>query len=252
MITGGSRGIGLATAKLLVAEDAKVLLVARSERDLEQAVAECGGRAEILAADITVSDAAERIVAACEQRFGRVDALVNNAGMTRMAALDELTDSDWQDQWELHVMAPMRLMRAAAPRMAAAGWGRIVNVCSSSGKRPSQRNGAYSVTKAAQLSLSRTYADAFAPQSVLVNAIAPGVVRTGLWLDEGGLADQVAAQQGVDRDEVIAGLGDKIPLGRIGTEEEIAAVIAFLCSERASNVAGAAWSVDGGTVPTIL
>jgi 3-oxoacyl-[acyl-carrier protein] reductase len=252
VITGGSRGIGLATARLLAAEGARLLLVARSERDLAAAADQCEGRAEVLAIDITAPDAAERVVATCEQRFGSVDALVNNAGMTKMAALDELTDSDWQDQWELHVMAPMRLMRAAAPRMAAAGWGRIVNVCSSSGKRPSQRNGAYSVTKAAQLSLSRTYADAFAPQGVLVNAIAPGVVRTGLWLDEGGLADQVAARQGVDRDEVIAGLGDKIPLGRIGTEEEIAAVIAFLCSERASNVAGAAWSVDGGTVPTIL
>jgi 3-oxoacyl-[acyl-carrier protein] reductase len=252
VITGGSRGIGLATAKLLAAEDARLLLVARSEGDLTNAADECDGQAEVLPVDITAPDAAEQIAAACEQRFGRLDALVNNAGMTRMATLDELTDADWQDQWELHVMAPMRLMRAAAPRMAAAGWGRIVNVCSSSGKRPSQRNGAYSVTKAAQLSLSRTYADAFAPQGVLVNAIAPGVVRTGLWLDEGGLADQVAAQQGVDRDEVIAGLGDKIPLGRIGTEDEIAAVIAFLCSERASNVAGAAWSVDGGTVPTIL
>jgi 3-oxoacyl-[acyl-carrier protein] reductase len=252
VITGGSRGIGLATARLLAAEGARLLLVARSESDLVDAAGQCDGRAEVLAADITEPDAAEQVLAACEQRFGRVDALVNNAGMTKMAALDELTDSDWQDQWELHVMASMRLMRVAAPRMAAAGWGRIVNVCSSSGKRPSQRNGAYSVTKAAQLSLSRTYADAFAPQGVLVNAIAPGVVRTGLWLDEGGLADQVAARQGVDRDEVIAGLGDKIPLGRIGTEGEIAAVIAFLCSERASNVAGAAWSVDGGTVPTIL
>jgi 3-oxoacyl-[acyl-carrier protein] reductase len=252
VITGGSRGIGLATARLLAAEGARLLLVARSEADLANAAERCGGRAEILVADITEPDAGERVIAACEQRFGRVDALVNNAGMTKMAALDELTDADWLDQWELNLMAPMRLMRAAAPRMAAAGWGRIVNVCSSSGKRPSQRNGAYSVTKAAQLSLSRTYADAFAAENVLVNAIAPGVVGTGLWLDEGGLADQVAAEQGVDRDDVIAGLGDKIPLGRIGTEEEIAAVIAFLCSERASNVAGAAWSVDGGTVPTIL
>jgi 3-oxoacyl-[acyl-carrier protein] reductase len=252
VITGGSRGIGLATARLLAAEGARLLLVARSESDLVDAADQCDGRAEVVAADITEPDVADQIVAACEQHFGRVDVLVNNAGMTKMIALEELTDSDWQEQWELHVMASMRLMRAAAPRMAAAGWGRIVNVCSSSGKRPSQRNGAYSVTKAAQLSLSRTYADAFAPQGVLVNAIAPGVVGTGLWLDDGGLADQVAAQQGVDRDEVISGLGDKIPLGRIGSEDEIAAVIAFLCSERASNVAGAAWSVDGGTVPTIL
>lgn len=252
VITGGSRGIGLATAKLLAAEEAQLLLVGRSEQALVAAAAACGAHAEILAADITEPDAGERVVAACEQQFGRVDALVNNAGITRMAALDELTDDDWREQWELNVMAPMRLMRAAAPRMAAAGWGRIVNVCSSSGKRPSQRNAAYSVTKAAQLSLSRTYADAFAPQGVLVNAVAPGVVGTGLWFGEGGLADQVAARQGIDRERVIAGLGDKIPLGRIGTEDEIAAVIAFLCSERASNVAGAAWSVDGGSVPTIL
>jgi NAD(P)-dependent dehydrogenase (short-subunit alcohol dehydrogenase family) len=82
--------------------------------------------------------------------------------------------------------------------------------------------------------------------------VTPGVVGTGLWLDEGGLADQVAAAEGVDRDEVITALGTKIPLGRVGTEEEIAAVIAFLCSERASNVTGAAWSVDGGTVPVII
>jgi 3-oxoacyl-[acyl-carrier protein] reductase len=254
VITGGSRGIGLATARLLAAEGAALLLVGRSEDALAAAAGECAGAAsvETLAADVTDPAAGELIVAACEQRLGRVDALVNNAGAMRAIALDELTDDDWQHQWELHVMAPMRLMRAAAPRMAASGWGRIVNVCSSSGKRPSQRNGAYSVTKAAQLSLSRTYADAFAARGVLVNAVAPGVVGTGLWFDEDGLADQVAAQQGADREQVIAGLGDKIPLGRIGTEDEIAAVIAFLCSERASNVAGAAWSVDGGTVPTIL
>jgi 3-oxoacyl-[acyl-carrier protein] reductase len=252
VITGGSRGIGLATARLLAAEDARLLLVGRTEQALAAAAAQCGDRAETLALDVTDPDAGDRVVAECERRFGRIDALVNNAGTTKMVALDRLSDADWQEQWDLHVMAPMRLMRAAAPRMAATGWGRIVNVCSSSGKRPSQRNAAYSVTKAAQLSLSRTYADAFASQGVLVNAVAPGVVGTGLWFDEGGLADQTAAQQGVDRERVIAGLGDKIPLGRIGTEDEIASVIAFLCSDRASNVAGAAWSVDGGAVPTII
>ncbi len=252
VVTGASRGIGLATARLLAAEGASVLLVARSGAALEQVAAELGPGAQWLAADVTEPGAAERIVDACAERFGRVDALVNNAGTTKMVALDALTDADWQEQWELHVMASMRLMRAAAPRMADAGWGRIVNVCSSSGKRPSLRNAAYSVTKAAQLSLSRAYADAFAARNVLVNAVAPGVVGTGLWLDEGGLADQVAATTGADREQVIASLGDKIPLGRIATEDEIAAVIAFLCSKRASNVVGAAWSVDGGTVPTIL
>jgi 3-oxoacyl-[acyl-carrier protein] reductase len=252
VITGGSRGIGLATAQLLADEGAALLLVGRDERALAEAAAACGERAEVLAIDVTDPDAGERVAAACEQRFGRIDALVNGAGMTKLAGLDELTDADWQAQWEIHVMAPMRLMRAAAPRMADAGWGRIVNVCSSSGKRPSQRNAAYSVTKAAQLSLSRTFADAYAGQGVLVNAVAPGVVETGMWLDAGGLADQTAAREGIDREQALANAGAKLPLGRVGTPDEIAAVIAFLCSERASNVVGAAWSADGGAVPTIL
>jgi 3-oxoacyl-[acyl-carrier protein] reductase len=149
-------------------------------------------------------------------------------------------------------MAPMRLMRECAPRMERRGGGRIVNVCSSSGKRPSLTNVAYSVTKAAQLSLSRAWADAWAGRGVLVNAVAPGPVDTGMWLDEGGLADQAAAARGVTRDEALDAARGKIPLGRFGGEDEIASVIAFLCSERASNVVGAAWSVDGGAVPTIL
>jgi 3-oxoacyl-[acyl-carrier protein] reductase len=252
VITGGSRGIGLATAKLLAAEGAALLLVGRDERALAEAAAACGDRAEALALDVVEADAGDRVLAACEQRFGRVDALVNGAGMTRLATLDELSDADWQAQWEINVMAPMRLMRAVAPRMAEAGWGRIVNVCSSSGKRPSQRNAAYSVAKAAQLSLSRTFADAYADRGVLVNAVAPGVVGTGMWLDEGGLADQVAAREGIAREQAVADAGAKLPLGRIGTPEEIAAVIAFLCSEQASNIVGAAWSADGGAVPTIL
>ena len=146
-------------------------------------------------------------------------------------------------------MAPMRLMRAAAPRMAARGGGRIVNVCSSAGKRPSLTNAAYSVTKAAQLSLSRVFADAHAAEGVLVNAVAPGAVASPLWLADGGLADQVAAAKGISRDEAIEAQASKIPMGRFGTPEEVAGIVVVLCSEVASNVSGAAWSVDGGAVP---
>jgi 3-oxoacyl-[acyl-carrier protein] reductase len=239
VVTGASRGIGLATARALEAEGARVLGVAR-------------GEGADLALDVTEPDAAERVVQECVERFGSIDVLVNNAGTSRLRDLDELTDAEWQEQLDLHVMAPMRLMRAAAPLMAEKGWGRIVNVCSSSGKRPSLSNAAYSVSKAAQLSLSRVFADTYAAEGVLVNAVAPGPVDTPLWLAEGGLADQTAAAQSKTRDEVLEAARSKIPLGRFGSEEEIAAVVVFLCSEAAANVAGAAWSVDGGSVPTIV
>jgi 3-oxoacyl-[acyl-carrier protein] reductase len=172
--------------------------------------------------------------------------------MTAVRSVEELTDAEWQDQWELHVMAPMRLMRTAAPKMAERGWGRIVNVCSSSGKRPSGTNMAYSVTKAAELSLSRAFADLYASKGVLINAVAPGPVGGELWLAPGGLADQQAQARASTREEVLEATVARTPRGRLGSEEEIAAVIAFLCSEAASNVAGAAWSVDGGTVPVII
>jgi 3-oxoacyl-[acyl-carrier protein] reductase len=255
IVTGASRGIGLATASALAGDGARVLLVARGEDALADAARACatgGGEAAALALDVTEDDAGDRAVAACEEHFGGVDVLVNNAGTSQVRALDELTDDDWRSQWELNVMASLRMMRAAAPRMAERGWGRIVNVCSSSGKRPSASNAAYSVAKAAQLSLSRAYADAYAGRGVLVNAVAPGPVASSLWTGEGGLADQAAKQKGVTREDALADAAAKIPLGRFASEDEIAAVIVFLCSERASDVAGAAWSVDGGTVPTIV
>ena len=252
IVTGASRGIGLATARLLAAEGVSLLLIARDGQALNAAAAECGERTRTLAIDVTDPDAAAQALELCQAEFGGVDALVNNAGATRARPMDELTDAEWHEQWDLHVMAPMRFMRAAAPRMEARGAGRIVNVCSSSGKRPSLTNVAYSVTKAAQLSLSRAWADAWAARGVLVNAVAPGPVDTGMWLDEGGLADQAAAARGTTRDEALDAARAKIPLGRFGTEDEIAAVIAFLCSTHAANVAGAAWSVDGGAVPLII
>jgi 3-oxoacyl-[acyl-carrier protein] reductase len=237
VVTGASRGIGAAVARLLEDEGARVLRVSRTEG---------------FEADVTDPAAAERIVDECEERFGAIDVLVNNAGTSEAKPLDRLEDADWQAQWELHVMAPMRLMQAAAPRMAARGGGRIVNVCSSAGKRPSLTNAAYSVTKAAQLSLSRVFADAHAAGGVLVNAVAPGAVQTPLWMAEGGLADQVAAAKGITREEAIEAQASKIPTGRFSTEDEVAGIVLVLCSDLASNVSGAAWSVDGGAVPIIL
>ena len=250
VVTGGSRGIGRATAELLAAEGARLLLVGR-DRD---GLAEVAPRdAEIVAADVTKPDSGERIVSACVERLGGIDVLVNNAGSSFLASLEELTEEDWESQWQLNVRGPERLMRAAAPRMAAQGWVRIVNVCSTSGKRPSLRNAAYSVTKAAQLSLSRAYADAWVAQGVLVNAVAPGLTASELWSGKGGLADQdVAAGRAEDRRAAIAAAAARVPLGRFAEPHEIAAVVVFLCSERASDVVGAAWSVDGGAVPTIL
>jgi 3-oxoacyl-[acyl-carrier protein] reductase len=252
IVTGATRGIGLATVRMLLAEGARVLLVARDEEELARVSADEGAGAPFLAADVTDPAAGERIVAACVERLGGVDVLVNNAGTSFARSLEELTDEDWQLQWDLHVMGPMRLMRAAAPRMAAAGGGRIVNVCSSAGKRPSLTNAAYAVTKAAQLSLSRLFADRYAADGVLVNAVAPGPVSSSLWTGPGGLADQVAAARGISREEALEAQAAKVPLGRFAEPKEIAAVVVFLCSALASTVTGAAWSADGGTVATIV
>src|SRR4051812_15995824 len=238
IVTGATSGIGASVTQLLRAEGADVLGVARSSGDFQ--------------ADVTDPDAAARIIEACEAAFGRVDVLVNNAGTMPVTSFDELTDEDWQAQWELNVIASLRLMRMAAPKMAERGWGRIVNVSSSAGKRPSLRNAAYAVTKAAQLSLSRVFADQYAGKGVLVNAVAPGPTATELWVGDEGIAAQVAGRSGTSREEELEAAGAKIPVGRLGEPEEIAAVIVFLCSEQASNVAGASWSVDGGTVPFFL
>jgi len=232
VVTGGTRGIGAAVAERLEQEGARVLRVARSE-----------------GIDVTAPDAAERIA---ERADGAVDILVNNAGTSEVKPLDELTDADYYDAFELNVMAPLRLMRHFAPAMAERGWGRIVNVTSSAGKRPSQTWPAYSVAKAGQHSLSRVFADRWAAHGVHVNAVAPGPTGTPLWRGPGGLAEQMAKRQGISPDEAIERQSSKVPLGRFGEPDEVAAVVVFLCSERASWVTGAAWSADGGTWQSML
>jgi 3-oxoacyl-[acyl-carrier protein] reductase len=212
-----------------------------------------GGRAESYLLDVTDADAGERMLATANERFGALDVLVNNAGAAQWRHLDDVPDEDWYAQYELSVMAPLRAMRVAAPAMAERGWGRIVNVCSTAGKRPSAAMPEYSVAKAAELSLSRLFADRYARQGVLVNAICPGPVEAELWMEPGGLLDQSHRMSGAEsREAALAEAGAKRPIGRLAEVGEIAAAIVFLCSERASYVAGAAWSVDGGTVQVII
>ncbi len=241
---------------MLCAEGADVLLVARSSEQLETAVAELDsepGRAVALTLDVTDEDAGERILAAATESFGQLDVLVNNAGTARWRDLDEVPDEDWRAAYELNVMAPLRLMRAAAPSMAERGWGRIVNVASTAGKRPSASMPEYSVAKAAELSLSRLFADRFAGDGVLVNAICPGPVASEMWMESGGLLDQSKERSGAERrEQALDDAGSKRPIGRLAEVPEIASAIVFLCSERASYVSGSAWSVDGGTVQVII
>jgi 3-oxoacyl-[acyl-carrier protein] reductase len=256
VVTGGSRGIGLDVAKRLCAAGASVLLVARDAQRLAEAAGQCtaeGGTAETLAIDITHPEAAERIVAEAGIRFGTLDVLVNNAGAAKWRPLEETADSDWQQAWELNVMAPMHLMRAAIPAMASRGWGRVVNVSSSAGKRPSAMLPEYSVAKAAELSLSRLFSDVHAGDGVLVNAVCPGVTRSEMWTEEGGLLDQSMHASGASsrEDAEQANVASR-PIPRMAEVGEVGSVIAFLCSERASYVSGVAWGVDGGAVQVIV
>src|SRR5579862_8608519 len=233
LVTGSTSGIGFETATLLRAEGGTVVTTGRS-----------GGE---IRADLSHAGEPERVVRAVIEQHGRLDVLVNNVGATEIRKLDELADADWQASFELNLMSAIRATQAALPSMRARGAGTIVNVSSTAAKRPSTGMPDYSVMKAAMLSYSRLVADVYAKDGIRCNAVTPGPTATSAWLGDGGLADQ----QG-ERDEVLAKVAAGRPLGRLAEPEEIAAVIAFLCSPRASYVTGAAWSADGGTVPIIL
>jgi 3-oxoacyl-[acyl-carrier protein] reductase len=246
LVTGSTGGIGLESARMLAAEGATVVTSGR--RDEPPGV----GESLHVAADLSEAGEPERLVREAEEKLGRVGCLVNNVGLAVQRSFDEVTDEQWDELWQLNVMSYVRTIRAVLPGMRGRGEGVIVNVSSTAGKRPSGSMPDYSVTKAAVLSLSRLVADTYAKDGIRCNAITPGPTATEAWLGEGGLADQQAGRSGKTKLEVIAAVGAGRPLGRLAEPGEIASVIAFLCSERASYVTGAAWSADGGTVPIIV
>jgi 3-oxoacyl-[acyl-carrier protein] reductase len=246
VITGSTEGIGRETARLLAEEGARVVTSGRRDQG--------PGVGEVLhvPADLSQGGGPREVIATAGSQVGPVEVLVNNVGFAEIRSFEELTDEDWEQLWQINVMSYVRAIQAVLPGMRERGFGRIVNVSSTAGKRPSTGMPDYSVTKAAVLSLSRLVADLYAKDRILCNAVTPGPTASPAWLAEGGLADQTAGRSGKTRAEVLADVGKGRPLGRLAEPEEIAAVIAFLCSDRANYVTGAAWSVDGGTVPIIL
>jgi NAD(P)-dependent dehydrogenase (short-subunit alcohol dehydrogenase family) len=251
LVTGSTSGIGLETARLLAAEGARVVVTGRDQDRVE------GARAEVRAAlgvacDLSEPAAPEALVSEAAKDVGPVECLVNNVGEAYQIGFEELTDQQWDAMWQLNVMSYVRCIRAVLPAMRGAGKGVIVNVSSTAGKRPSTGMPNYSVTKAAVLSLSRLVADLYAKDGIRCNAVTPGPTATEAWLAEGGLADQQAARFIKTRVQVLEAVGAGRPLGRLAEPEEIASVVAFLCSDRSSYVTGAAWSADGGTVPIII
>jgi 3-oxoacyl-[acyl-carrier protein] reductase len=243
VVTGSTGGIGRAVARMLAGEGAQVVTSGRGE-------APEVGEALHVVGDLANPDAPAELVRRAGE-LGPVDILVNNVGIAYQSDFDTLTEAQWDEMWQLNVMSYVRTIRAVLPQMRGRG-GSIVNVSSTAGKRPSTSMPNYTVTKAAVLSLSRLVADLYAKDGIRCNAVAPGPTATEAWLAAGGLADQQAERTGTTRDEVLDAVAGGRPLGRLAEPDEIAAVIVFLCSDRASYVTGSAWSADGGTVPIIV
>src|SRR5215208_4791035 len=237
VVTGSTGGIGRETGRMLADEGARVVVSGRNAERVERVRMEIGAALGV-ACDLAEPAAPDALIKQASAEVGPIDVLVNNVGVAYQASFEEVTEEEWEELWQLNVMSYVRAIRAVLPGMRERGRGVIVNVSSTAGKRPSTSMPDYSVTKAAVLSLSRLVADLYADAGIRCNAVAPGPTATGAWLAEGGLADQQAARSLDTREQVIEKVGAGRPLGRLAEPEEIASVIAFLCSERSSYVIG--------------
>jgi 3-oxoacyl-[acyl-carrier protein] reductase len=243
IVTGGSQGIGKATALRLAAEGASVVIAARGRELLDQVALEiraAGGRAAVVQADVSRAEDCARLVAEAVKAFGRLDILVNNAGTSATGEFESVTDDIWQADFELKLFAAIRLARLAIPHMKQQGGGRIVNITNIGAKQPRAKSMPTTVTRAAGLAFTKALSKEFAPHKILVNTVCIGLVRAGQH-------ERKAAKAGIAVEQFYADMAKDIPLGRVGRAEEVANAIAFLASEAASYVTGTSINLDGGT-----
>ncbi|MCB2108767.1 MAG: SDR family NAD(P)-dependent oxidoreductase [Rhodobacteraceae bacterium] len=247
LITGGSRGLGAATARLLAAEGAKLVLAARSAGDLAKLAddlhAAYGTQSEAIPVDLTDPQSAEAAAAKAREAFGRIDILVNSAGASQGGLFWEIPDKVWDESFDLKVMGTVRMMRAVIPGMIAQKYGRIVNIVGNTGLQPSPRLLPGSAANAALLAITRGLGEELAPHNVIVNAINPGPTRTERWTT---LMNRLAQGSRRTIAEVEGDYTAQIPRGELAQPEEIANWIVFLCSDRAANMVGGSITADGG------
>ncbi|HEY3110195.1 MAG TPA: SDR family NAD(P)-dependent oxidoreductase [Chloroflexota bacterium] len=246
LVTGGSDGLGRATAATLAAEGARVAIVARSASRLEAAAEQIratGAEVVALPGDVSKAGDCERVVARALEAFGRLDILVNNAGTSMARSFEEVDDDSWQADLDLKLFAAIRLIRDAIPHMRRVGGGRIVNILNIGAKQPGGSSVPTSVSRAAGLALTKALSKQYATEGILVNAVLIGVVRSGQherrWEREGrpGTLEQFYERMARER---------AVPVGRVAEASELADLVAFLVSERARYVTGVAINFDGG------
>jgi 3-oxoacyl-[acyl-carrier protein] reductase len=242
LITGGSKGLGLAIARTFAEAGADVAIMARRQGPLDEAAAAIGSRPgqQVLAVagDVRRAEDITTGFSRVMQAFGRVDILVNNAGTSNAHPFETVTDAQWQEDIDLKLFAAIRLVRLVWPQMKEHKWGRIINVLNIGAKAPRPASAPTSVTRAAGMALTKVLAGEGAAHGILVNALLVGFIESDQWV-------QRAEKMDVPLADYLAKMGKEIPMGRVGTAQEFANVACFLASDAASYVTGTAINVDG-------
>ena len=251
VITGGSKGLGLAIASRFVESGADVALLARKQETLEAArdglLQHAKGRVHIYPCDVAKADDIAATYKAVMNTYGRVDIVVNNAGISQTGPFTSVTDEVWQADLDLKLFAAIRLTRLAWPQMVERRWGRVINVLNIGAKAPKAGSAPTSVSRAAGMALTKVLAGEGAPHNVLVNALHVGLIESDQWARKyaESNAESNAKPDANTYDAFLADMGKSVPMGRVGTAEEFANVACFLASDLAAYVTGTSINVDG-------